>query len=186
MKLYSECSGFYTFDLTYHSVLDDELKELVAHTFNPTTLHIRGKSDRIAIHYEYPISFKWESKTHESSKHHDMTLELLPLAQHIRNCAMGVRCLYGYRSPYDGRDYGFWAKETPRPRVVMIPTNRWTKEGVEYFKSIAELVFDPKTIKYISVSRGSGDPFVIIDKEEKEKMADWKDLIDREIDKDDQ
>lgn len=176
--LYLECMGYYTFEATYHTVLDPEIKDLLSRTFNPTALYIRGRADRVALHWNQEPTFEWEAKTHQSSKYHDMTIEALPLAHHIIKNKLGVRCLYAYGSPFDNTNYGFWVDDLPPVKLVMIPNTRWTSAGVEFYNKVFESVFKDSKIINMDKTKGSNDPFVIIDEGAKKKLKDWRILID--------
>ena len=184
IKVFCECCGFMTFSLPYHEFLDDELKQLVSLRYSSAALYLRGRSDKFAIHCEGGDDFEWEAKTHSSKDRWDMTLEALPLAAHMSKWktheADTLYCHYDERAGHRG----FMVSWVPPIKVIMIPLgavgsqSNWSDEGRSYFERVCGRVFpDARVIQLNKRVRGSGDPFVIIDEQEKLKLADWRDLI---------
>jgi len=63
--------GFLTDEATYHTVMNLEVKDRLSRIYTPTSLYLRGRADRIAVHKSLPLVFEWEAKTHESRNLHD-------------------------------------------------------------------------------------------------------------------
>lgn len=187
VKKYLEQSGFETFSLTYHESLPYEITETLKTRWSFTALYLRGRADRFAIHRTLPIEFEFEVKTHRSRKFHDITIEALPLAHHILKSWLGTECLYIYHDSAEENQYGFWIRDIPKVREIIIPKiycgGRKTRTDDEMadWKDKLSFVFPGIPLKTREQVGGSNDPFVIIDKEEKIKLSDWRDLINQLI-----
>ncbi len=169
-------------DWTYHTRLPKLIARLLASRFDATSLYLRARADRIAIHKELPLTFEWEAKTHESKERHNISLEALPLIYHLNKAKLGVKCLYVYRddkiSPI--REVGFWIHALPPIDVIMIP-DRWNKEMTKWYRNIISQNLPGIHIVENVPVRGSGDPFVIIKEDYIDYLPHWKYLIDAEV-----
>jgi hypothetical protein len=166
-------------EATYHSALTADVSLLLANRYDLTSLYLRGRADRIAIHSTLPVTFEWECKTHLSTKYQDLTLELLPLMHHLVKAALGVECLYCCRNPHTGQDCGFWAAEIPAVRDVWIPP-RWPQANRELLKTRARRRF-PAARLMERTTAGSKDPFVIIAEPTVVALPDWRALIENRL-----
>lgn len=176
--------GFMTTEVTYHAAMPDQISKRLARIFTPTSLYIRSRADRIAVHTELPIVVEWEAKTHAPNiKYHDMTLEMIPIAHHLQRVAMKVECLYVYKDSDKKIECGFWTHSIPPIRQILIP-ERWTNQErvLEYFRTIANDWFPDVPIREGIFSRGSGDPFLIIDESALYSLPHWKGLITNKLD----
>lgn len=176
---YLKLHGYITASATYHDVMPVEVRNRLMRIFTPTSLYIRGRADRIAVHTRSDNVFEWEAKTHVSNKYNDLTIELLPLAHHLRKSEWPflVKCLYIFS--VNGREGGFWTDNLPKIREIWIP--RMQRNNDEQFREwmfdMANKYFpDVKVIDNTYVG-GSGDPFVIIDKSTIASLPDWRNLI---------
>jgi len=168
---------FIVTEATYHTVLPTIARVRLQEVYSPTALYVRGRADRIAIHKRRDIVFEWEAKTHESEEYHDMTLEALPLCHHLIKAQLDVECLYVYRNPHKNHEVGFWIRDLPAIRNIMIPERRWSSEQVNWFESQFRSLLPETKIIRITRSRGTGDPFLIIDESVVSKLFHWKDCI---------
>jgi hypothetical protein len=174
-------NNFITCSATYHDVMPTDAVKILQYRFDMTSLYIRGRADRIAIHKTIPITFEWECKTHINQKYKDLTIELLPLAHHISKVELGVDCLYIFRT--DIAEGGFWANDLPEIRQIWMPPRKEYEKLRDLFKRIIENIYKTKKITE-SVVSGSGDPFLIIDKSVIVNLPDWRKLITDRINKD--
>ena len=152
-----------------------EIKDLLSRRFTMTSLYIRGRADRIAVHKTLPIVFEWEVKTHANPKYDDLTMELLPLAHHISKLHLGVDCLYivNVNQKYEGC---FWVSNLPKIRSVFSPGRKEYESLEPIFDDIIHLYFPGKEIMRWG-GGGSKDPFIIIDKSEMQILPDWRESI---------
>ena len=163
---------------TYHEAMPPELVETLQHRDTPTALYLRGRADRIAVHRARPIEFEFECKTHANPKLHDMTIEALPLAHHIVKSRIDVKCLYCYRDPYRGLDFGFWTDTAPTVDRIFVP-NRWQGIMLQFFDRILQDTFPGVLILHPARPMGgSGDPFIIVKEYNVNQLASWQELID--------
>jgi len=177
VKDYLEQNDFVTYEATYHSLLEEKYARLFSRIETPTSLYLRTRADRVAFRVAYsPTVFEWEAKTHTSQKYHDMTLEALPMCHHLSKAELDVRCLYVYRNPYKNHECGFWVHNMPPIRIIMIPS-RWTDVWKKWFRNKFEPRFPDIKIVDTLGNGGSGDPFLIIDECEVEKLPHWSSLI---------
>ena len=167
--------NFMTASATYHDVMPKEIKDRLSRLFDLTSLYLRGRSDRIAVHKILPITFEWEAKTHVNSKYQDLTVEALPMMQHIIKSWLGVKCLYVFE--INGNEGGFWVHEIPQIRCAWIPPRREYEEHREFFIKRVRWLFKDMNIVENPVG-GTGDPFFIIDKEQIARLINWRILID--------
>jgi len=171
--------GFLFGSATYHDVMDPLLVNRLQSVLTPTTLRLRTRADRVAVHRRHGLAFEWEAKTHAGSKYHNMALEVYPLCAHLAESDMDVRCLYVYRDQDRGYDVGFWVHnplDIP-VRAVKVPTrwqNHWFAAWIvaKVQEWWPEVPIDP-----INWRSGSGDPFILIDESVVREMSDWRDLI---------
>ncbi len=162
-------------EATYHAALSPDVGLLLQTRYDLTSLYLRGRADRIAIHATLPVTMEWECKTHLSRRYQDLTVELLPLFHHMVKAALGVECLYCCRNPHTGQDFGFWAHALPSVRDVRIPP-RWPEQNRALLRLRAEKRF-PSARIYENETRGSDDPFIVIPYSVVRGLPDWRDLI---------
>lgn len=181
---YLERNEFYVDDWTYHTRLPKPIARLLSIRFDATSLYLRARADRIAIHKELPVVFEWEAKTHESRRKHNIALEALPLIHHMSKAKLGVKCLYVYRDDKIDpiREVGFWVHGLPPIDVVMIP-DRWAEEEVRWYRSVIEQGLPGIHIVENIAVGGTGDPFVIINEDYIDYLPHWQDLIEAELEK---
>ena len=169
-------AGFLTASATYHDVMPPELVRTLRNRRSMTAQSLRTRADRVAVHRSRPIEFEYECKTHLSDRYHDMTVEALPLALHVAKARYGVKCLYCYHNPHTGQELGFWVHDLPPIRELRMPEERWNAEETAWFRAVFSDAFpDVKVIE--SFSRGSGDPFAVIDEFTLSGLPDWRSLI---------
>lgn len=175
---YLQSLGFLCSSLTYHDSLPETIVCLLKSRYSPTSLYLRGRADRIAIHTKLPIEFEYELKTHASKIQNDLTLEALPLIHHISKGKLGVKCLYIYRNPSKWIERGFWVHDLPTIDSFYIP-NRWNPIQTSWYESIVTVSLYPRNIKIIKgvYVGGSGDPFFVIKEIEVAKLHPWQNLI---------
>lgn len=172
-------NGFATTRATYHDVMPPEITRRLQQITQPTALYIRHRADRIAVHNYLDLVFEWEAKTHVNQRYHDMTIEVLPLIHHLAKVQIDVRCLYVYRNPYRQHNVGFWVHDLHAIpiRCAMIP-GRW--RGTWFRGWITKLIeqwFPAVPIVETRGNAGSGDPFIIIDKQVVSGLVPWERLI---------
>lgn len=175
--------GGITAKAAYHDVMPKVIIDRLRKDFSWTGQYLRGRSDRIAI-FDNGKSFQWEAKTHKSHKYRDITLEALPLAHHILDSWLGVKCLYCHRDPYNGNaNKGFWVDEVPPIRDIQIPKIlgsgylSLSENGQKQIKETFRFIWRDTPIYFPEKTRGSGDPFIVIEENEKQKLQDWHILI---------
>lgn len=163
---------------TYHERLPRRIARLLGFRYDPTSLYLRARADRIAVHQTLPIQFEWEAKTHRSIKYHDMTIEALPLIYHLRKAELGVKCLYIYRDKYFDpvRDIGFWVDQMPPIRMAMIP-ERWEGDIGDWYFELITRHLPGVRVQRGGHTAGTDDPFVIIDESYLLDLVDWRQLI---------
>lgn len=171
----NEC-GFLVEQAPYHTTMSIEMVSVLQDLYTPTSLYLRSRADRIAVRAYPPLAFEWEAKTHTSSRLHDCTIEVYPVAAHLLKSSMDVRCLYIYRDVEKGYDVGFWIHQMPDIRVIMIP-DRWNRAWTAWHKSYCNRFFPATSIRTGTRSNGTGDPFLIIDESIVRGLPHWKDLI---------
>lgn len=169
--------GFKTYALPYHETLDSGVVRILGSRYDPTSLYIRARADRFAIHLQKNIQFEFDAKTHENSKYSDMTLELYPFILHLRKAKIGIKSLYCYRDPFAKLDCGFWFNEIPPIRQINIPSAIRMKHLHEWFAKMAEIHFKNVPVYFPNHRNGSGDPYLIVDKHDVRLLPSWKTLI---------
>lgn len=169
--------GFVVHSSTYHDIMPNDLQNILRLRFTPTALYLRARADRIAIHRHVPVEFEIECKAHESTMWSDMTIEALPLLHHMSKSKLGVRCLYCYHNPNDDSHRGFWVDSIPAIRQINIPEARTTSHLWEWFTVTLQEGFKvrPRRTEH---RRGSGDPYLIIDKSVVATLPTWQSLVD--------
>lgn len=178
VRQYFESQGFYTDQATYHEAMSQSVKDRLSCTDTPTSLYIRGRADRVAIHRSLPIVCQWETKTHDSQRYHDMVIELLPFLHHLKAGELGARCLYAYKNSYINMDHGFWTDDFPPVRQVFLTKRMPADLGGLVEPALAKYLPRVKIIRDYKPSFGSGDPFFIVDQKDVVKLPHWKTLID--------
>lgn len=177
---YLELRGFWLFAMTYHERLSANEVTTLSRQYDPVSLYIRGRADRVAIHTELGVSFEWEAKTGDSYR--NAAIEILPLLHHISKIPMHVPCLYTYRNANHGHDGGFWVDKMPPIMRAMFPTNpRWG--DTEWLQDAFASVFPDTEIRQTAPCAGSGDPYVLISGDEIEALSDWKWEIDNFVER---
>jgi hypothetical protein len=173
---YLTSKGFQVFDGTYHNNCNRELSKALRYRNSGTSLAIRGRADRLAVHKKLDIDFEWDAKTHENYQYRDATIEALPLAHHIMDGYLGKVTLYVLEDA-DGNDRCFWVSSLPPIREIQIP-KRQDAQQTEWFRKTLSVAFPGVRIRTGTVSKGSGDPFAIIDAYHVRQMPDWHKVID--------
>jgi len=178
-KIYRELEyyGFTIHDLTYHTHLPPHTQEKLRTLQNPTSLLIRTRADRIAIHQTLPIITKIEVKT---SSYHDgsFAIEAFPLATHaIETTTMNIPCLYICYHTRTQHEYGFWTQHIiPHIQHIFIPP-RWhtfTQENQQWLLN----AFPHAKLHYQHYhTRGSNTPYTRIPKPITKTLPHWKQLI---------
>jgi hypothetical protein len=167
--------GWIIEDLTYHNNMAQQVCQILKERASPTALIVRTRADRIAIHREQPVEFKLEIKTHISQRHQDIVIEAFPLGLHLIESRFGALCLYAHRDITTNKECGFWVHQLPQLREIRIPS-RWDDETALWFRSVFESIF-PDVPVIDTPSRGSGDPFAIIDASVVRTLPHWKKLV---------
>lgn len=175
-----ESLGFLTEEATYHAVMSQPVKERLTSIYEPTSLYIRGRADRIAVHKTYQLVWEWEAKTHNPGPYHDMVIELLPMLHHLKKAELGVRCLYAYRDTRLGIDAGFWTDSLPEVREVFL-TPRFHTSLLDVVLPQVKRYMPNARIEYRKATRGSNDPFLIIDQQTICSLPSWQQLITSEL-----
>lgn len=173
VNAFLELHGFAHGSATYHNVLPKTMQWFLQRNNDPTSLYIRTRSDRIAVHTKHKnCSFQYEGKT-QTGKYKNMALEAIQLAQHVMARRLGVRTLYIYRDETHGVDRGFWNTSIPPiARIDLTPGH----EGIEGVFAIA---FPNVPIRRLPAGyvTGSGDPYCLVMWEHVEQLRDWRHLI---------
>jgi hypothetical protein len=184
VKTFLHERDFLTASATYHDVFPDEMRELMQRRFERTTMLIRARADRFAIHRTMPIAFEWDAKTHITPRHEDITIELIPLVSHMAKSNLGARAMFAHFNPYNARHphSGFWVNDMPPVRVIMIPAAKWTPVQIAWFESLCSTYFPTVATRNIT-SQGSGDPFAIFDSSIVQELPSWQELIETAIDR---
>lgn len=173
---YLRDAGFLTFAAPYHATMPHEIQERLAFNYSYTSLYLRARADRIAIHESSPLVFEWEVKTHDNSRFPNLCIELLPFMHHVQKASLGVRCLYVFRIPYTGQEGGFWVNKRPAMRDAWI-TSRVTKWRAGLVDRV-RCMFPEASVYEKDPRGGSKDPFLIIDQSEVARQKHWSILID--------
>lgn len=167
--------GYITASATYHDVMPDAIKRILMNRFDFTSLYIRGRADRIAVHKVKNITFEWEVKTHQRTGKNDLTIEALPMLHHIIKDKLGVRCLYIFN--VNGIEGGFWVRDMPAIRCTFVPPRPAYQPIRNELISMVKTIYPTMDIVEMPVG-GTGDPFFIIDKEQIVRLIDWRILVD--------
>lgn len=172
-------AGYLTGDATYHNVMPHSIKARLTTLYDPTSLYVRYRADRVAVHTTDPVVFQWEAKTHKTRNMHDLTIALAPLVFHLANAERGVRCLYVYRDAERGYEAGFWAQRgmLPTVREIVWPDNH-RREFTPYVNEMQMELGVP--VRNIGRTAGSGEPFVVVDEQVVRYLPDWRLLIDEQ------
>jgi hypothetical protein len=179
VKAHLDSLGYYTAEATYHSVMPRQITNRLAGIFTPTSLYIRGRADRIAVHKYKNIVFEWEAKTHdENNKYKDITIELPPLMHHASKSKLAVLCIYICRDNNLNRNCGFWAYKIPKIREIHFVNGKLSMPVEKFYKKQCEIYFPGVPIRNIKKNKGTGDPYVIIDKDVADSLHHWKQLIE--------
>lgn len=160
----------------YHEVFDPAIVRLLQKRFTLQALYLRGRADRLAVSSSRPIEFEFELKTHHNGKYFDLCVELLPFLHHQKKCQLGVDCLYIFE--VNGIEGGFWVSKWP-PVMRVNFSGRTEYRPLE--NTIKEFVHRnlPNANIYSSHSgNGSGDPYLIVEREYVETARHWKKIID--------
>lgn len=174
---YLESNGYIVDSAPYHDKMDKSIIKVLQNIYTPTGLYLRGRADRIAVKRNPPTVFEWEAKTHKSQSRHDCVIEALPICTHLIHAKyLAVRCLYVYRNPFKNQDFGFWVHQIPPIRIIMIP-GRWNKIQRQHFEQVFNLILPQVKVVSIGRTRGTDDPFLIIDESEMKKLPHWKEAI---------
>jgi len=174
---YLKSKGYAVDSAPYHNKMDKSVVNILQNIYTPTALYLRGRADRIAVRASPPIAFEWEAKTRMDRKYCDCVLEALPLCTHLLHARnLDTRCLYVYRNLFKSYDVGFWVHQMPPVHVIVIPS-RWNELQKQYFKEVFKLALPQVRIEFRGKTKGSGDPFLIINESEIKKMSHWKELI---------
>jgi hypothetical protein len=175
---YLKSVGYFVDSAPYHDKMYDEIVRALQNIYTPTALYLRSRADRIAVRSNPPSVFEWEVKTHASAARHDCTLEAYPICVHIlKHRFLGVRCLYVYWDPIRNYNVGWWIHQMPPIKVIMIPP-RWRDEQIEWFESLfTEILPDIDIVPLKKLTKGSNDPFLIIDEKSIRELPHWKGLI---------
>lgn len=175
---YLQSENFHCTEITYHSVMPKDIVKRLSGLFTPTSLCIRGRSDRIAIHKTEDKCFLWEAKTHSGgSAPHNMAIEALPLCHYRLASKLGVKCVYIYRDASIEIEGAFLADYSIPVDKIIIPTRRLTEEGAKFYKETFEQEFPGVKQIPLDFCGGSGDPFIIIEKKNLSFLQDYKTLI---------
>lgn len=161
-------NDFHVAEATYHSVMPKDVVDRLSRVYTPSALYLRTRADRVAVHKTLPICFEWECKTRDpSTKYSNLAIEAFPLAQHVYKAKLGVKTLYVYRDEPSGYDCGFWADALPTIERIICPKRG---DGIAAYLSQAF----PGVGLVSQETRGSGDPFAIINSETVAMLDDWR------------
>jgi hypothetical protein len=149
--------------------------------YDQTSLYLRARADRVAIHKTACLSFEWECKaTPTTSPYANVSIEALPLINHLRKSEGGILCAYMIRDK-SRRDRGFWVDRhyMPRPFKAYVP-NRFSRDQRNYFIQQIRQSFGRIELEEIQV-RGSGDPFLLFSEREIVALKDWRTVINEQL-----
>lgn len=178
--------GFEHRSMTYHSVLDREMQDLLGRNNDPTSQCVRTRADRIAVHKEIPeCSFLWECKT-DTGRRKNMAIEAVPLGHHAIARYLGVKSLYAYRG--HGVDCGFWNDQLPPIDGILVPPgNESLHRALEFLRTFINKQRTQRMpldhLQHIPRRGGSGDPFVLILESDWRTLPDWRTLIAEYVEK---
>jgi len=162
--------------LCYHDVLPVEIQTRLKCCLHPSAHYLRTRADRIVMTSEPEARlFEYDVKTAAArgADQQDMCLELTPTACHVL-LRHQIDCLFCYRH-IDGREYGFWCSDPPEVRSVFIPYRN--HQFFDIYHSMAVSAFPGSNVRRIGSTRGSGDPFIVIDQSVLATLSDWRSLL---------
>lgn len=163
--------GFAHFSTTYHDVLPIELQRLLTRNNDPSSLMVRTRADRSAVHRRIRnLACQYEIKTNGTA-HRNMAVEAIQLAHHVMAARLGVRCLYVYRDTRTGREAGFWTDSLPLIREIKVPS------GNEGIAGVLAIAFPGVPIRATGSTGGSNDAFCLIEETVVVKLCGWRDLL---------
>lgn len=159
---------------TYHSIWPDDMVDLMQNRWSPTSLMLRGKADRVAVHAHLDVSFQWECKTSRGKR---FSTEALPLSAHMAVTGLGTVCVYFCRHLKWDVDRAF----------VVSP------ESIAKFSCFMEPIGNRCTVPSKTIrghlgmqvpivpteSKGSKDPFVLMERNEYECLPLWSEIVDQ-------
>jgi hypothetical protein len=168
--------GFLIESVEYYKHMSSDIQSVLKSSNEITSQYIRTRADRVAIHREKGVSFQVEFKTHNSRRTNNMMIQALPLAVHLWNSQIGVKCLYVYGDPVSGLQKGFWADQKNRPPVKKLRFTRRRDLPKKEMYGIFEKAY-PELKQYYTDEESTGQPYVIVDYEEVRKLKDWSILV---------
>lgn len=165
---YLEEKNYLVDDAAYHDTMPELISKRLSQIYTPTSMYIRGRADRIAVHKTKDIVFEWDAKTSAGSK--NCNVELYPIINHIM---VGAKCLYAYKNKYTMQEVGFWIDKLPPIEVIIIPS-RWDNHPMgDWYYDLSKKYFDAEIKRGVNTG-GSGDPYIILDIR---GLPHWKELI---------
>jgi len=174
-------NGFLIESAPFHNTMSEEFVELLQYNFNPCSMYIRARADRVAIHPETGVVFQWEAKTHWEEKGSDMMLEALPLCYHLTLSQFDVSCLYVYKDPHRGYEKGFWIKDLAsiqKDCIFIFNRDIYTTGILRNINTYFDHCFPGiRQVHTRGPGKGSGDPCLKIPEEVVKTLPHWKDLI---------
>jgi len=166
-----DAHGFRHGSATYHNVMPAEIQSALIRNNDPTSLYIRTRADRLAVHSTIRnCAFQYECKT-AGGRRDNMAVEAIQLAQHVMAARLGVRSLYIYRDTRKGIDCGFWNTSIPTIAAIHVP------DGHEGLEGVLAISFPNVEIRPVFKGGGSGDPYCLIEWQHVAKLKDWRHLI---------
>lgn len=180
---YCHTAGFITESLTYHDNGRYDFVQALRMCDSPTAMAIRTREDGVAVHASGKRAFRFDCKTNDG-KHPNMSLELFPLYLHMMDFLnYEDEFLYIYRDDAEKVEGGFWMSNLPLIDRIIVPAS-WAGTWIEHiardFIRVATLSYGQDEID-LCVSNnvaGSGDPFVVVLRDELDRLFDWMELID--------
>jgi hypothetical protein len=172
--------GYLNFAAPYHETFPKGMRRVLQGRDTWTALYLRGRADRVSVHPRWSSEFEWEAKTHDDEDYSDLCVELLPFLHHRAKASLAVKCMYVFRIPHTGVEGGFWVNHRPPVRHVML-TGRVPSSGRETFEQRVRDAFPEAKVKKLRKTRGSNDPFIIIDGSEAARCQNWRALVDAEL-----
>lgn len=165
--------------LTYHESFDVLDKNAITRLVDATSLCVRTRADRIAIHLDRRLSVKVEPKTVQQG-YVNFACELYPLVIHMLESEIGIKCIYPIRRS-DGLERGFIVGPVlDEVSCVFFPVVQSRKMSPELAERLRGKL--PQLFPCASISErhsgGSGDPFVIVPAKQLEGWKDWRLVFD--------
>lgn len=175
---YFKPRGFMLSKSGYHDIFPKEMVNALAKKYDPTSLYLRARTDRIATHPTLYESFQVEIKTHVTESQNDILFEVMPFIIHkLLYDNLGIRCLYIY-SPtlLPILPYCLWIHEIinqSQLKSIDIP-QRWANDTTRYemFHRIIKAAFPGIEPRHPYV-KGSGDPYIILTEK---SITNWRKL----------